>query len=428
MKILVVGSGGREHALVWKISQSPMVKKIFCAPGNPGIAEIAECVDIESENIDGLYNFAVKQKIDLTVVGPEDSLAAGIVDKFDEGHLHIFGPSKRASILEGSKVFAKTLMRKHGIPTADFKTFDDLKQAKKHIATCGFPLVIKADGLARGKGVFVCKTAEEADKHIDDIMKEKVFGFAGNKIVVEEFLSGEEVSILAITDGQTIVPLASAQDHKAVYDGDKGPNTGGMGAYSPVPLVTEQMQFSIEENILVPVVHAMKKENRPYKGVIYAGLMITSAGPKVLEFNARFGDPETQAILMRMKSDLVPVLLATAKNNLEDVEIEWHGRASVCVVMASKGYPDKYDKGVPISGLAALKELSTVQVFHAGTSMKDGRVVTNGGRVLGVTAVGKDLQEAQKHVYEAVQKLSFPGAHYRKDIGAKAIHGKNPKF
>src|SRR3989304_7687304 len=407
MKILIVGSGGREHALAWKIVKSPMVKKIFCAPGNPGIAEVAECVDIEAENVEGLYNFALKQKIDLTVVGPEDALTAGIVDRFRDGQLRIFGPSKRASIIEGSKVFAKTLMRKYGIPTADFKTFDDLKQAKKHLSSCEFPLVIKADGLAKGKGVFVCKTLEDAN------------------IVVEEFLSGEEVSILAVTDGKTIVPLSSAQDHKAVYDGDKGPNTGGMGAYSPVPLITDDMQFSIEENILVPIVHAMKKENRPYRGVIYAGLMITSTGPKVLEFNARFGDPETQVILMRMKSDIVPLLLAAAKDNLEDAEVEWHDCASICVVMASHGYPDNYEKGLPISGLEALKGLNNVQVFHAGTSVKDGKVVTNGGRVLGVTTVGKDLWEAQKNVYEAIQKISFNGAHYRRDIGAKAIYRKN---
>ncbi|HHT9130617.1 MAG TPA: phosphoribosylamine--glycine ligase [Candidatus Brocadiaceae bacterium] len=425
MKILIVGSGGREHALAWKIAQSPMVKKIFCAPGNPGIAEVAKCVDIKAENIDELCNFALKQKIDLTVVGPEDALTAGIVDKFRDRHLDIFGPSKRASIIEGSKVFAKTLMRKHGIPTADFKVFEDVKQAKNHAATCEFPLVIKADGLAKGKGVFVCKTLDAASKHLDDIMKEKIFGEAGNKVVIEEFLSGEEVSILAVTDGKTIVPLSSAQDHKAVYDGDKGPNTGGMGVYSPVPLVTEELQFSIEENILVPVVHAMKKENRPYRGVIYAGLMITSNGPKVLEFNARFGDPETQVLLMRMKSDLVPLLLSTAKNTLEEVAIEWNDGVSVCVVMASKGYPDKYEKGLPISGLETLKGLDNVQVFHAGTSMKDGKVVTNGGRVLGVTALGKDIQEAQKTVYGAIQKISFEGAHYRRDICAKAMKRKN---
>lgn len=424
MKILIIGNGGREHALAWKIAQSPMVKKIFCAPGNPGIAEVAECVDIEAENMDGLYNFAVKQKIDLTVVGPEDALIAGIVDRFRDGHLNIFGPNKRAAIIEGSKVFAKTLMRKHGIPTADFKVFEDLKQAKKHLTTCEFPLVIKADGLAKGKGVFICKTLEEANKHIDDIMKEKIFGHAGNRVVIEEFLSGEEVSILAITDGNTILPLPSVQDHKAVYDGDKGPNTGGMGAYSPVPSITEDMQLSIEENILVPVIHAMKRENRPYKGVIYAGLIITSSGPKVLEFNARFGDPETQVLLMRMKSDLVPLLVSTVKNTLEDIEIEWNDCVSVCVVMASKGYPDNYEKGFPISGLETIKEMDNVQVFHAGTSMKDGKITTNGGRVLGVTALGENVQEAQRTVYGAIQKLSFKGAHYRRDIGAKAIYRK----
>lgn len=424
MKILIVGSGGREHALAWKIAQSPMVKKLFCAPGNPGIAEVAECVDIEAENIDGLYNFALKQKIDLTVVGPEDALMAGIVDRFRDGHLNIFGPSKRAAIIEGSKVFAKTLMRKHGIATADFKVFEDIKQARKHVATCEFPLVIKADGLAKGKGVFVCKTLDEANKHIDDIMQEKVFGHAGDKVIIEEFLVGEEVSILAITDGDTIFPLPSVQDHKAVYDGDKGPNTGGMGAYSPVSLITEEMQLSIEENVLVPVIHAMKRENRPYKGVMYAGLIITSAGPKVLEFNARFGDPETQVLLMRMKSDLVPLLFATVKNTLADIDVEWNNGVSVCVVMAAKGYPDKYEKGFPISGLETMKGLPNVQVFHAGTSTKNRKVVTNGGRVLGVTALGKDMHEAQKAVYGAIQKVSFEGAHYRRDIGVKDIHRK----
>ncbi|HHT9104388.1 MAG TPA: phosphoribosylamine--glycine ligase [Candidatus Wujingus californicus] len=425
MKVLVVGSGGREHALVWKIAQSPMVKKVYCAPGNPGISEVAECVNIDAENIDGLYNFALKKKIDLTVVGPEDVLVAGIVDRFKDGHLNIFGPNKRASVIEGSKVYAKTIMKRYGIPTADFKVFDDLKHAKKHISTCDFPLVIKADGLAKGKGVFVCKTLEEADRHIDDVMKEKIFGYAGERIVIEEFLSGEEVSILAITDGKTIVPLSSVQDHKAVYEGDKGPNTGGMGAYSPVPFVTDDLQSSIEENILVPIVHALKKENRPYKGVIYAGLMITNAGPKVLEFNARFGDPETQVLLMRMKSDLVPLLLSTVKNNIEEVEIEWHDGVSVCVIMASKGYPDKYEKGLPIFGLESVKSVNNVQVFHAGTVIKDGKVVTNGGRVLGVTILERDLEKAQKNVYEAIKKLSFDGAHYRKDIGTKAINKKN---
>lgn len=423
MKVLIVGSGGREHVLAWKIAQSPLVKKIFCAPGNPGIAEIAECVDIKAENIEGLYIFAQKQKIDLTVVGPEDALVAGIVDRFRDGHLNVFGPDKRAAIIEGSKAFAKALMRKHGIPTADFKAFDDAKQAKKHLSTGKFPVVIKADGLAKGKGVFICQTLEEGERYIDDIMKEKVFGYAGNKVVIEEFLVGEEVSILAITDGNTIVPLSTAQDHKAVFDGDKGPNTGGMGAYSPVPLVTPGMQIFVEENILVPIVHAMKRENRPYKGVIYAGLIITGTGPKVLEFNARFGDPETQVLLMRMKSDIVPLLLSTANGSLdlEKTVIDWDDNASVCVVMASKGYPGGYEKGFSIAGIEAAKGLNKAQVFHAGTTKKHGRLVSNGGRVLGVTALGKTIQDAQSNAYAAVQKISFEGAHYRRDIGAKAI-------
>ncbi|UJS16654.1 MAG: phosphoribosylamine--glycine ligase [Candidatus Jettenia sp.] len=425
MEILIIGSGGREHALAWKIAQSPMVKKIFCAPGNPGIAEIAECVDIGVENIEGLYSFALKQKIDLTVVGPEDPLVAGIVDRFNEGNLTIFGPNKRASIIEGSKVFSKNLMKKHGIPTADFKVFEDSTQAKKHVSMCEFPLIVKVDGLAKGKGVFVCKTLEEANKCIDDILENKIFGPAGDKVIIEEFLSGEEVSILVLTDGITILPLSSVQDHKAVNDGDKGPNTGGMGAYSPVPIITRELQFYIEENILVPIVHAMKRESRPYKGVIYAGLMITSTGPKVLEFNARFGDPETQVLLMRMKTDLVPLLLSTATNTLENIEIEWSKGVSICVVMTSKGYPDKYEKGFEISGLETVRELDNVQVLHAGTATKDGKIVTNGGRVLGVTAIGKDIQEAQKTVYRAIQNITFEGAHYRRDIGAKAMYRKS---
>jgi phosphoribosylamine---glycine ligase len=424
MEILIIGSGGREHALAWKIAQSPLVKKIYCAPGNPGIAEIAECVDIRAENIEGLYNFAVKQKIDLTVVGPEDPLVAGIVDRFRDGHLTIFGPNKRAAIIEGSKVFAKTLMKKHGIPTADFKVFDDITLAKKHISTSDFPLIIKVDGLAKGKGVYVCKTLDEGNKCIDDMMRDKIFGPAGDKIIIEEFLSGEEVSILAFTDGKTILPLPPVQDHKAVNDGDKGPNTGGMGAYSPVPLITPELQFDIEENILVPVVHAMKKENRPYRGIIYAGLMITNTGPKVLEFNARFGDPETQVLLMRMKTDLVPLLMSTAVNNMEDIEIVWNDGVSLCVVMSSRGYPDNYEKGFEISGLEKLRGLNNVRAFHAGTAMKDGRVVTNGGRILAVTTLGKDFQDAQKTAYSTIQNISFEGAHYRRDIGTKAIYRK----
>jgi len=417
MKILVIGSGGREHALAWKIAQSPMVKKVYCAPGNPGIAEVAECVDIGSDDIKELLYFARKQKVDLTVVGPEAPLLTGIVDTFNDEKLKIFGPGKRASIIEGSKVFAKNLMRKHGIPTADFRVFEDLNNARKYIKSSVFPLVIKADGLAQGKGVFVCKTQDEADEHVTDIMEKKIFGRAGDKVIIEEFVKGEEVSILAITDGRTIVPFSSARDHKAVYDGNKGPNTGGMGAYSPSSLITEKTQFYIEESILVPIVHAMKRENRPYKGIIYAGLMITNTGPKVLEFNARFGDPETQVLLTRLKSDLVPLLLATTENNLDKVKIAWDDNFAVCVVMASKGYPGAYKKRLPISGLESVKGMNNVQVFHAGTTIHNGKIVTNGGRVLGITATGKGLQDAKNTAYGAIEKLSFEGAHYRKDIG-----------
>lgn len=421
MKILIIGSGGREHAIAWKIAQSPKVKKIFCAPGNPGIAEVAECVDIDVNNIKGLFNFAIGQKIDLTVVGPEDPLLSGIVDTFKNGNLNIFGPGKRASLIEGSKVFAKTIMKKNNIPTADFRVFEDIKMAEKYLEKCFAPIVIKADGLAKGKGVFLCKTIEEAQEHLQEIMVERIFGNAGDKVVIEECLHGEEVSILAITDGQTIIPLSSARDHKAIYEGNKGPNTGGMGAYSPSHLITNEMQRYIEENILVPIIHAMKRENRPYSGIIYAGLMLTNAGPKVLEFNARFGDPETQALLVRMKSDLASLLLAASNNTLDKAELEWYDSHSVCVILTSKGYPGKYRKGLPISGLQAVKALKKVQVFHAGTANVRGNIVTNGGRVLGVTATGKDLKEARTIVYDAIDRLSFEGVYYRKDIGVDAI-------
>ncbi|MGR3310159.1 MAG: phosphoribosylamine--glycine ligase [Candidatus Brocadiales bacterium] len=421
MKILIVGGGGREHSLAWKIAQSPLVEKIFCAPGNAGIAQVAECINICAEDISALYNFTLKKHIDLTVVGPEDPLSAGIVNKFDKGGLKIFGPSKRAAMIEGSKCFAKNIMRKHGIPTADFRIFDEPSMAKEYVSSLGTPVVIKADGLTRGKGVYVCKTEQEAFNSIDRIMKDKIFLEAGSRIVVEEYLTGEEVSILALTDGKTIVPLESAQDHKTAYDGDKGPNTGGMGAYSPVPFINREFYYRIEREILVPVVHAMKRENSPYKGVLYAGLMITSTGPKVLEFNARFGDPETQALIMRLKCDLVPLLLATVEENLDKAQLDWDERASVCVVMASKGYPEKYEKGKEIHGLEAQKGVEDVQIFHAGTTLKHGRIMTNGGRVLGVTALGSNVKEAQKRAYEVVHQISFEGAYFRTDIGAKAF-------
>jgi phosphoribosylamine--glycine ligase len=426
MNVLIVGGGGREHSLAWKIAQSPQVRKIFCAPGNPGISQVAECVNIGVDQIDLLYKFAVKESIDLTVVGPEAPLVDGIVDVFSKNGLKVFGPNKKAAILEDSKVFSKSLLKKHAIPTADFKCFDDHSQAKRYVLSRGAPIVVKADGLSKGKGVFVCKTNDEAVQAIDSIMKDKVFGNAGNKVVIEECLTGEEVSLLAFTDGSTIVPMESSQDHKTVFDGDKGPNTGGMGAYSPVPIMTRELYRRVEKDILVPTVHAMNREGRPYKGVLYIGLMITSAGPMVLEFNVRFGDPEAQVILTRMKSDIVPIMLATISGELDKIDLEWHSRASVCVVMASGGYPGKYDNGMEIIGLDSLKDQEGICVFHAGTKLVNNKLVTNGGRVLNVVAYGDDIDDAHKKVYKAISKISFDGGHYRKDIASKAMKGLSP--
>ena len=421
MKILVIGSGGREHSIVWKIAQSPLVSKIFCAPGNPGISELAECINITVDQTDQLCEFAVEENIDLTVVGPEAPLVDGIVDIFNEHGLKVFGPDKKAAILEDSKVFSKSLLKKHGIPTADFKCFDDYQQARRYIASKEAPIVVKADGLSKGKGVFVCKTNDEALQAIDSIMKDKVFGEAGDQIVIEECLVGEEISLLAFTDGKNIVSMESSQDHKTVFDRDTGPNTGGMGAYSPVPLMTDELYLRVEKEILVPTVHAMNREGRPYKGVIYIGLMITDAVPMVLEYNVRLGDPEAQVILSRMKSDIVPIMLATISGDLDKVELEWYSQASVCVVMASGGYPGSYDNGKEITGLDSLKNQDGISVFHAGTKSSNGKIVTNGGRVLGVVACGEDIEDAQKNVYEAVSKISFDGVHYRRDIASKAI-------
>ncbi len=421
MKILVIGSGGREHSIVWKIAQSPLVSKIFCAPGNPGISELAECINITVDQTDQLCEFAVEENIDLTVVGPEAPLVDGIVDIFNEHGLKVFGPDKKAAILEDSKVFSKSLLKKHGIPTADFKCFDDYQQARCYIASKEAPIVVKADGLSKGKGVFVCKTNDEALQAIDSIMKDKVFGEAGDQVVIEECLIGEEISLLAFTDGKNIVAMESSQDHKTVFDGDTGPNTGGMGAYSPVPLMTDELYLQVEKEILVPTVHAMNREERPYKGVIYIGLMITDAGPMVLEYNVRLGDPEAQVILSRMKSDIVQIMLATISEDLDKVDLEWYSQASVCVVMASGGYPGSYDNGKEITGLDSLKNQDGISVFHAGTKSANGKIVTNGGRVLGVVACGEDIEDAQKNVYEAVSKISFDGVHYRRDIASKAI-------
>jgi phosphoribosylamine--glycine ligase len=421
MKVLVVGGGGREHALVWKISQSPKVSKIYCAPGNAGISEQATIVPIKVNDLNGLLEFALKEKIDLTVVGPEDPLTRGVVDVFESKGLSIFGSSKKAAEIEGSKAFAKEMMRKYRIPTGSYEIFGDPKEAKDYIRKLGAPVVVKADGLAAGKGVMVCNSVEEAIQSVDRIMVERIFGEAGNRVVVEEYLVGEEASYIAFTDGKVILPMASSQDHKPIFDGDKGPNTGGMGAYSPAPVVTDEVHERILERILRPIIQGMSEEGRPYKGVLYAGLMIHDGHPRVLEFNARFGDPETQPVLMRMKGDIIPILKACIKGNLSGCEIEWDSRASVCVVMASKGYPGNYEKGKPILGMKEVSKMEDVFVFHAGTALKDSQMVTNGGRVLGVTGLGKDIPRAIERTYEAVKKISWEGAYYRTDIGQKAL-------
>jgi phosphoribosylamine--glycine ligase len=421
MKVLVVGGGGREHALVWKIVQSPEVSKVYCAPGNAGISEQATLVPIRANDLASLLQFASKEKIDLTVVGPEDPLTKGIVDLFESKGLAIFGASQRAAELEGSKAFAKEMMKKCRIPTSSYEIFDDPKKARDYVRKQGAPIVVKADGLAAGKGVILCKTVEEGLKSVDEIMVKKIFGEAGDRVVVEEYLVGEEASYIAFTDGKAILPMASSQDHKQVFDGDQGLNTGGMGAYSPAPVVTDEVHEKIIEKILRPIIQGMGEEGRPYKGVLYAGLMIHEGHPKVLEFNARFGDPETQPVLMRMKGDIIPILRACIEGSLSQYKIEWDNRASVCVVMASKGYPGDYEKGKPISGLKEVSQMEDIFVFHAGTSLKDGQMSTNGGRVLGVTGLGKDIPRAIERTYQAVKKISWEGAHYRRDIGQKAL-------
>ena len=422
MNILVVGSGGREHAIVWKIAKSRKVKKIFCVPGNPGIANLAECVSkIKGEDINGLREFAIKEKIDLTIVGPELPLTLGIVDGFEDKGLKIFGPSKKAAEIEASKVFAKNLMQKYGIPTGGYKIFKDSKEAKEYIKGHSLPLVVKADGLAAGKGVIICKTEEDALDAIKLIMEKKAFGKAGERIIIEDFLKGEEASFLAITDGKTVAPLPPCQDHKAIFDRDKGPNTGGMGAYSPTPIISPKLKQEIMNSIMIPTVKAMEKEGRPYKGVLYAGLMITNDGPKVLEYNCRLGDPETQPIMMKLKNDLVDVLLSAVEGRLSKIKLNCDNKVALCVVMASKGYPGTYEKGKEIKGIEEASKIKDVVVFHAGTAVNGGKLVTAGGRVLGVTAMGVGIKRAINKAYEAVAKIKWEGVHYRKDIGEKAI-------
>ena len=418
MKVLVIGNGGREHALAWKIAQSPLVKKVFCAPGNAGTVNVAENIDIPSDNIDALLQFATVTGIGLTIVGPEQPLVKGLVDSFEESGLRVFGPSQRAAEIEGSKVFCKDLMKKYGIPTARYESFDSPDQVKLFTKE-DEPVVVKASGLAAGKGVILCSNTEEARSAIQSIMQEKAFGNAGDQVVVEEFLTGQEVSLLAFTDGKTVLPLDSAQDHKAAFDGDKGPNTGGMGAYSPALVFTEELKQQVIDEIMIPTVRAMAKEGRYYRGILYAGLMLTESGPKVLEFNARFGDPETQPIMMRIKNDIVPIFEACIDGTLAKQSLQWRQEPTICVVMAAKGYPSSYEKGKEISGLNSDENRQAV-VFHAGTKLENGKVLTNGGRVLGVTALGSDINQAIKNAYSAVDKIKWDGIHYRKDIGNKA--------
>lgn len=417
MKVLVIGSGGREHALVWKINQSPRVSKIYCAPGNGGIGSIAECVDINAMDIEGVVQFVQNNDIDLTVVAPDDPLAAGMVDALEEKGFRAFGPRKDAAVIEASKVFSKELMKKYNIPSAGYEVFDSYDVAIKYLDKSKYPVVIKADGLALGKGVIIAQNRTEAEDALHSIMVEKVFGSSGDKVLIEEFMTGPEVTVLTFTDGKTVVPMVSSQDHKKVFDNDMGPNTGGMGTFSPSPNYTPEIAKDVMIRIIKPTIDAMSKEGRPFKGVLYFGLMLTEEGPKVLEYNARFGDPETQVILPRLKTDLVDIMEAVIDERLDEVNIEWEDNAAVCVILASGGYPGEYKKGYEIAGLDEIEKVPGMLLFHAGTKLEDGKIITNGGRVLGVTALGEDLDEAIKRVYENIVKVSFKDMHYRKDIG-----------
>ncbi len=423
MKVLVIGSGGREHALVWKIRQSPRVSKIYCAPGNAGIADQAELVALAADDVAGLCAFAEKERIGLTLVGPELPLSLGIVDRFEARGLRVFGPNRAAAQLEGSKAFTKELLRQQGVPTAAFGVFRDPDKASRYIEKVGAPIVVKADGLAAGKGVLVCATQAEAQSAITSIMRERQFGAAGDQVVIEEFLRGDEASFLALTDGSHILPLASSQDHKQVFDGDRGPNTGGMGAYSPAPVVTPALTAQIMQDILTPVVRGLRQRNIVYKGVLYAGLMIDHGQAQVLEFNVRFGDPECQPLMLRLKSDLVEVMQAVIDERLDQVTLDWDERAAVCVVLTSEGYPGSYEKGRAIAGLEQCADWQDVAIFHAGTQRQADALVTTGGRVLGVTATGPDIRQAIATTYQAVQRISWPGMHYRRDIGQRALAG-----
>ncbi|HOQ07085.1 MAG TPA: phosphoribosylamine--glycine ligase [Clostridiales bacterium] len=421
MKVLIVGGGGREHAIAWKISQSPKVSRLYCAPGNGGIASLAQCVPIKAMDIEGIVEFAKSEGIDLVVVAPDDPLAAGMVDALESAGIRAFGPNKAAAEIESSKVFSKNLMKKYGIPTAAYEVFENDSDALDYLRTCSYPTVIKADGLALGKGVIIANDFEEAQDAVRSIMSDKIFGNAGNRVVIEEFLTGTEVSILAFTDGETLVPMISSQDHKRAMDDDMGPNTGGMGTFSPSRIYTEEVNEWCMKNIFMPTIEAMRKEGRRFKGVLYFGLILTSDGPKVLEYNARFGDPETQVVLPHLKTDIIDIFGAIIDERLSDINIEWENRSAVCVILASGGYPGKYRTGLEITGIEEAEKDPSVTVFHAGTKLEAGKYYTAGGRVLGVTAVADTIDDARAKAYAAVGKINFEGMHYRKDIGIKKM-------
>lgn len=420
MKVLVVGSGGREHALVWKLSQSQMIEKIYVAPGNAGMKNIATCVPISAEDIDQLLNFAIQENIDLTVVGPEKPLTLGIVDRFQEKDKVCFGPNQAAAELEGSKAFSKNLMSKYGIPTAAYDVFTDIDQAKAFLKEISIPCVIKADGLAAGKGVIICDDLEQAEKTVEDMLSGNSLGEAGHRIVIEEFLEGQEVSVLAFSDGKTVLPMVSAQDHKRIFDYDQGPNTGGMGAYTPAPMYTNDIAEDVFKTIIQPTIDAMDKEGRTFVGILYTGLMLTKNGPKVLEYNVRFGDPETQPVLMRLESDFCDIILKSINGNLDNISLQWKDEAAVCVVLAAENYPNIPKKGDVINGLEIELDDNSM-IFHAGTKEEDGEIVTNGGRVLGVTALGKNIEIAMEKAYKVIAHIDFDGMQYRHDIGSKAL-------
>ncbi len=421
MKVLIIGSGGREHVLAWKIKQSSKVAELYSAPGNGGIAEIAECINIKADDVEGLLRFAKDKQIDLAVVGPEAPLVVGLVDEFEKAGIKVFGPSKQASQLEGSKIFSKEFMVRHGVPTAAFNVFSDVKEAKSYLNDINFPVVIKADGLAAGKGVLICQNLDEGNDALEQIMVQKAFKDAGKRVLIEECLVGQETSILAISDGHDFVVLETSQDHKRIFDDDIGPNTGGMGAYSPANIVTQQLLQDIVHHVIAPTIKGMEVEGNSFKGVLYAGIMLTSRGPMVLEYNVRFGDPEAQAVLPRLKTDIVDVMLASCDGTLSNFSLSWDDRPCVCVVMSSGGYPAEYEKGKEISGLAAASADKDTVVFHAGTQKDGNKIVTAGGRVLGVSSLGGSVDDSIKKAYEAVEKITFDRCFFRRDIGAKAL-------